>query len=66
MCGCKSKKMGISNWWLSSLNNYNGSNSNIYNSTISNTFAFRPSINLKASVLVGAGDGTVNNASIVG
>ena len=65
--GVNLKKMGTSNWWLSSPNNYNGSNGNIYNSNfVSNTFALRPSINIKASVLVGAGDGTVNNASIVG
>ena len=58
--------MGTSNWWLSSPNNYNGSNGNINSNFVSNTFALHPSINLKDSVLVGAGDGTVNNASIVG
>ena len=60
MCGCKSKKMGTSNWWLSSPNNYNGSNANewnfngsngnIDNNNVNNSNAFRSSINLKKDV----------------
>ena len=52
MCGCKSKKMGTSYWWLSSPNNYNGSNANewsvngsngnLNNNNVTNSNAFRP------------------------
>ena len=61
-----------SNWWLSSPNLYFGSyayewyvyGSHGYinsNNLVVNTSALRPSINLKASVLVSGGDGTKEN-----
>ena len=58
-------------WWLSSPYNYNGSNAyewyvsgsngSINSSYVGNTYALRPSINLKASVLINGGDGTSSN-----
>ena len=60
-------------WWLSSPDIYDGSNASewgVYgsNGIISNEYlvniphrAFRPSINLKAELLVGGGDGTSSN-----
>ena len=69
--GVNLQKLGTSNWWLSSPNNYNGSNAfewnvnyssgNLLNSGVDNSRAFRPSINLKAELLVGGGDGTSSN-----
>ena len=60
-----------SNWWLSSPNFYSGSNAgewnfdgsdgNIDNLNVYFSLAFRPSINLKANILVGGGDGTSSN-----
>ena len=60
-----------SRWWLSSPYYYDGSiayewriygsNGNILYLNVDNTSAFRPSINLKASVLIGGGDGTSSN-----
>ena len=69
MGGCKSKKMGTSNWWLSSPNNYNGSNANewnfngsngnIDNNNVNNSNAFRSSINLKKDIkFIGTGTST--------
>ena len=50
--GVNLKKLGTSNWWLSSPNNYNGSNANEWNvngsngnintNNVNNTNAFRP------------------------
>ena len=58
-------------WWLSSPYIYNSSHANEWNvycsggSIVSNyvnsSYAFRPSINLKASVLVNGGEGTSSN-----
>ena len=62
-----------SNWWLSSPDGYYGSvagewlvggsnggvSCGIFN--LSNTFTFRPSINLKADLLINGGDGTSSN-----
>ena len=62
--------MGTSYWWLSSPNNYNGSNANEWNvngsngninNNVNNTNALRPSINLKAELLINGGDGTSSN-----
>ena len=60
-----------SRWWLSSPSDFNGSiafewdvgdsNGNIINSPVGSTDAFRPSISLKASVLINGGDGTISN-----
>ena len=58
-------------WWLSSPNRYYGSvavewsvygsDGNILYSSVNLTYVFRPSINLKAELLVGGGDGTSSN-----
>ena len=60
-------------WWLSSPNYYyyyNSSNSNAFNwgvfpdghiGSVSDSSAFRPSVNLKAEILVSGGDGTKKN-----
>ena len=58
-------------WWLSSPSNYYGSNAyewyvsgstgNINNVNVDGTYAFRPSINLKAELLINGGDGTSLN-----
>ena len=59
-------------WWYSSPSSFDGSvanewfvdvgdDGNFINFAVGNPFAFRPSINLKASVLVGGGDGTKEN-----
>ena len=58
-------------WWLSSPLRYNGSNAiewgvngssgYISNDFVNDTHVFRPSINLKAELLVGGGDGTSSN-----
>ncbi len=55
-------------WWFSSPRGYtgsyaddwlvHGSDGGIYNNSVNGTFAFRPSINLKAELLVNGGDGT--------
>ena len=60
-----------SNWWLSSPVSCNGSNAfewfvsyssgNLSNYNVPSSLAFRPSINLKADILVGGGDGTSSN-----
>ena len=60
-----------SNWWLSSPYGYNGSGAiewnvygsvgNIYGTFIVGAADLRPSINLKANVLVSGGDGTKEN-----
>ena len=61
-----------SNWWLSSPGSYigstayewrvNGSNGNINDyDSVNLIYAFRPSISLKASVLINGGDGTISN-----
>ena len=60
-----------SNWWLSSpASSYgsttfewvvSGSDGYIFNFVVYDTYAFRPSINLKAELLVGGGDGTSSN-----
>ena len=60
-----------SHWRLSSPGSYNGSSAyewyfdvsdgGIYYGTVTNTYVFRPSINLKAELLVGGGDGTSSN-----
>ena len=58
-------------WWLSSPYDYNGSGADgwyVYGSSgyigsgnVNGSIAFRPSINLKAELLVGGGDGTQQN-----
>ena len=60
-----------SNWWLLFPCNFfgssagelgvNGSIGSIYNSDVYNSYAFRPSINLKADSLINGGDGTSSN-----
>ena len=60
-----------SNWWLSSPVSCNGLNAfewfvsyssgNLSNYNVPSSLAFRPSINLKADILVGGGDGTSSN-----
>ena len=60
-----------SNWWLSSPVSCNGLNAfewfvsyssgNLSNYNVPSSLAFRPSINLKANILVGGGDGTSSN-----
>ena len=61
-----------SSWWLLSPVNYNGSYAREwyvyyydgylnYSSSVNSSIAFRPSINLKAELLVGGGDGTSSN-----
>ena len=60
-----------SSWWLSSPFSYNGSNAygwyvsysigSIYSIYVSNSIAFRPSVNLKADVMIDSGDGTSSN-----
>ena len=59
-----------SSWWLLSPSNYSVSNARmvqfsvrmgIRNSNVDSTSVFRPSINLKASVLINGGDGTSSN-----
>ncbi len=60
-----------SNWWLTSPNsNYLsivgewgvvGSNGGIIENYVNSTYALRPSINLKASLLINGGDGTKEN-----
>ena len=58
-----------SSWWLSSPDYCNGSNvreltltaATFSNSMVYTSLAFRPSINLKASVLINGGDGTSSN-----
>ena len=60
-----------SSWWLSSPLGYNGSNAsewhfggsygNIDSLNVGGSSAFRPSINLKADLLIGGGDGTKSN-----
>ena len=60
-----------SHWWLSSPLSYNGSyaygwfvngsGGGIYTFNVRNTAAFRPSINLKAELLINGGDGTSLN-----
>ena len=67
-----------SDWWLSAPNYYigvdagawyvSGSNSAITDIRVSfafEPFAFRPSINLKADILVSGGDGTISNPYII-
>ena len=58
-------------WWLSSPYRYNGSSAdewyvsgsvgNIVSFNVNNSYAFRPSINLKAELLINGGDGTSSN-----
>ena len=58
-------------WWLSSPSYYSGSyafwwcvygsNGNLYNASVNISGVLRPSINLKAELLVGGGDGTSSN-----
>ena len=58
-------------WWLSSPSSYNGVNADewlvsgsygvIFSNNVFDTNAFRPSLNLKAELLVGGGDGTKEN-----
>ena len=60
-----------SSWWLSSPYYFDGSNAGewrvngsyggIYNNTVYIAIVLRPSINLKAELLVGGGDGTSSN-----
>ena len=60
-----------STWWLSSPRRYtgsfaiewsvDGSRGRIDNNYVRSTYALRPSINLKASVLINGGDGTSSN-----
>ena len=60
-----------SSWWLSSPGGYRGSDARgwgvgylsggLGSSGVDNSLAFRPSINLKADILVGGGDGTSSN-----
>ena len=63
--------MDIYSWWLSSPGFYDGSsaderygsgsNGNIVGSNVKESLALRPSINLKAELLVDGGDGTSSN-----
>ena len=72
--GVNLKKLGTFNWWLSSPNNYNGSNANEWNvngafgrlesynvdsSTEGYPYTFRPTINLKKDIkFTGTGTST--------
>ena len=64
-----------SSWWLSSPSHWNGPSAYewvvtgsfglIYSGDVGDTGAFRPSINLKASLLINGGDGTKENPYII-
>ena len=57
--------MGTSNWWLSSPNNYNGSNAFEWNVNYSNgnlnNKSFRLSVSRVSGVKIANGDGSISN-----
>ena len=63
--GVNLQKLGNSNWWLSSPNNYNGSNAFEWNVNYSsgnlNNNAFRLSVSLVFGVKIANGDGSISN-----